>query len=196
MEIFGGQKVQLKPKWRSDFNKQLKRDKAKEKRDFFEKQETVESRRKREMTMRCSQYHSTASCWYLWLLSQELLGSDCMPWLLLWKCTRHSRESWTWVIKSYQKCMQQELCQHRQERTIHVHHIQLSGREMHPGNKGMSSSWGSNTGLHGGRFRICMGRKMCSPTGTRFTQGIRCQAADYLWQQPNKVCTNSVEEND
>lgn len=35
MEIFGGQKVQLKPKWRSDFNKQLKRDKAKEKRGFL-----------------------------------------------------------------------------------------------------------------------------------------------------------------
>lgn len=38
---------------------------SKSEKGFFEKQETVESRRKREMTMRCSQYDSTASSWYL-----------------------------------------------------------------------------------------------------------------------------------
>lgn len=65
-----------------------------------------------------------------------------------------------------------------------------------PWNKGTSSSWGSNKSLHGGCFRICMGRKMCSHTGSRLTQGIRCQVADYLWQQPRKVCTNPTEEND
>lgn len=69
----GGQKLHLKPKWKSEFNQQLKVDKAKVK-SFFEKQETVESRTKREMTMRCSQYDSTASSWY-WILELSLVAA-------------------------------------------------------------------------------------------------------------------------
>lgn len=47
--------------------------KTKSKRAFFKKQETVDCRRKIEMTMRC-QYHSTASSGYL-ILEASLVAA-------------------------------------------------------------------------------------------------------------------------
>lgn len=73
MEIFGGQKVQLKSKWRSDLNKQLKRYKAKEKRAFLKSRKLWRAEEKEKWQWgRCSQYHSTA---FLLVLVAALPGA-------------------------------------------------------------------------------------------------------------------------
>lgn len=145
MEIFGRPgtvaETQMKVRIQSAAQKrQSKRD-----RGFFEKQETVESRRKRKMTMRCSQHHSTAS-WYLILEASLVAVCGCFPGscceVTVWPDSysesvqdigERAKSELPEVIRTV--CNRSYVNTGRKEQL--VHHIQLSSsKEMHPRIKG------------------------------------------------------------